>query len=251
MEGLEEGLTKANHNLLLAGYDISMQHDELPKFIREGSVDGVILMGGCPHEFEQKIVEINLPFLLLDTDISGVPVDSVTSDGFRAMSGMVAHLHEQGHRSLLMFRHEYENYNERSRCMGFETEIRRLGLKGEVLKVETNDQAVEQIIKRIHDLSEPVTAVCTVNDAMAVDIMGKLFAAGISVPDQVSITGFDDIRDSRVTDPPMTTIRINRKQMGIEGARVILQRISDPKMPLCKLIIPSELIARESVRNIN
>jgi len=45
MEGLEEELTNANQNLLLAGYDISTQHDDLPKFIREGSVDGVILMG--------------------------------------------------------------------------------------------------------------------------------------------------------------------------------------------------------------
>ena len=249
MEGLEQQLTMANQNLLLAGYDISMQHEELPKFIREGNVDGVILMGGCPDEFKTKLSEVNLPFLLLDTDISGVQVDSVTSDGFRAMIDMVAHLYENGHRHLLMFRHEYENYNEASRCMGFEAETRRLGLETEVLRVKTNDQAAEKIIAHLNT-AHPATAVCTVNDDMAADIMNKLLAAGINVPDQVSITGFDDTRFSKTTHPPLTTIRIDRKQMGIEGAKTILRRIKNPDAPLRKLVIPSELVIRESVKTV-
>ena len=249
MEGLEEELTKANQNLLLAGYDISTQNEELPKFIREGNVDGVIMLGGCPDEFKQKLSESNLPFLLLDTDISGVSVDSVTSDGFRAMIDMVSHLYAQGHRKLLMFRYVYDNYNEISRCMGFEAECRRLGLEAEVIKVKTNDEASEQIQNQIKG-NDPVTAICTVNDDMAADIMTKLMAAGVRIPDQVSITGFDDTEFSKNTHPPLTTIRIDRKQMGTEGARTILRRISDSAAPLRKLVIPSELVIRDSVNRI-
>jgi DNA-binding LacI/PurR family transcriptional regulator len=251
MEGLEERLTEANQNLVLAGYDISVQQSDadLPKFIREGSVDGVILMGGCPDEFKKKLTEVNLPFLLLDTDIAGVSVDSVTSDGFRAMIDMVSYLHTQGHRKMLMFRHAFENYNETSRCMGFEAETRRLELGAEVLKVKTNDEATQEIIKRING-DDPVTAVCAVNDDMAADILRKLLAAGIQVPEQVSITGFDDTDFSHDTHPPLTTIRIDRKQMGTEGAKIILRRIADKKAPLRKLIIPSELVERESVKKI-
>ena len=247
MEGLEEELTQANQNLLLAGYDISTQDEELPKFIREGNVDGVILMGGCPDEFKQKLSETNLPFLLLDTDISGVSIDSVTSDGFRAMIDMVSYLHRQGHKKMLMLRHEFDNYNEISRCMGFEAETRRLSLDAEVLKVKTNDQATEEIIERIQ-AGDPITAVCTVNDDMAADIMNKLLAKGIQVPEQVSITGFDDTDYSKTTHPPLTTIKIDRKQMGVEGARTILRRISDSDAPLRKLVIPSELVIRNSVK---
>lgn len=249
MGGLEEELTKANQNLLLAGYDISTQNEDLPKFIREGNVDGVILMGGCPDEFKQKLSEINLPFLLLDTDTSGVSVDSVTSDGFRAMIDMVSYLHQQGHRKLLMLRHEFDNYNEISRCMGFEAETRRLGLDSDVLKFKSNDAAVEEIKKRIEE-NDPITAICTVNDDMAADIMNKLMVSGISVPEQVSITGFDDTEFSKNTLPPLTTIRVDRKQMGIEGARTILRRIGDPEAPLRKLVIPSELIKRNSVKQL-
>ncbi len=246
MEGLEEHLTAANQNLLLAGYDISTQQEQLPKFIREGNVDGVILMGGCPDEFKQKLSEVNLPFLLLDTDITGTSVDSVTSDGFQSMIDMVAYLHDMGHRKMLMFRHESDNYNEISRCMGYEAETRRLGLQPEVMRFDSNDLATQEIITRLkHD--DHVTVVCTVNDAMATDIMNKLLAAGINVPDHISITGFDDIEFSRNTHPPLTTIRIDRKLMGIEGAKTILRRIHNREAPLCKLVIPSELVKRDSV----
>jgi len=251
MEGLENQLTKANYNLLLAGYDISTRKQELPKFIREGCVDGVILMGGCPDDFKHKLSEVPLPFLLLDTDISSGTVDSITSDGFRAMIDMVEYLHGKGHRRMVMFRHRYDNFNETSRCMGFEAATRQLGLEGgcEVLKVETNDEACSEIIQRISG-SNPVTAVATVNDDMAADILRKLLAKGIRVPEQVSITGYDDTEFSHDTHPPLTTVGIDRKTMGAEGAKAILRRINDPSLPIHKLTIASELVERESVREL-
>ncbi len=249
MEGLEEQLTEANQNLLLAGYDLSTQHEDMPKFIREGSVDGIILMGGCPDDFKKKLSEVALPLLLLDTDISGGGTDSVTSDGFRAMIDMVSYLHDKGHRKMLMLRHKDANYNERSRCMGFEAETRRLELDAEVVEINTNDEAIQEIVGRLNGDSS-ITAVCTVNDDMAADILNKLLAAGIQVPEQVSITGFDDTEFAHDTHPPLTTIGIDRKYMGSEGAKTILRRIAEPDAPLRKLVIPSELVERESVREI-
>jgi len=247
MEGLETQLTEANQNLLLAGYDISTRQEDLPRFVRTGSVDGVILMGGCPDEFKQKLSEVHLPFLLLDTDIDGVSVDSITSDGYGAMTDMVSFLCDKGHRNMLMLRHQYDNYNEISRCSGFEAETQRRGLNAEVMRVETNDEAAQEIIRRIR-ADDPITAVCTVNDDMAADILTKLLAAGITVPDQISITGFDDTRFSKDTHPPLTTMHIDRKQMGIDGAKTILRRIADRKAPRSKRVMPAELVERESVK---
>jgi len=85
---------------------------------------------------------------------------------------------------------------------------------------------------------------------MAADILNKLLAAGIQVPEQVSITGFDDTEFSHATHPPLTTIRIDRKQMGIEGAKTIMRRINDNEAPLRKLVIASELVERESVKQL-
>ena len=249
MAGLEQQLTEANQNLLLAGYDISTQQEDLPRFIRTGSVDGVILMGGCPDEFKQKLNNAHLPFLLLDTDTRGISVDSITSDGYGAMVDMVSFLHEKGHRNMIMIRHDYNNYNETSRCDGFKAETKRRGLKTEVMQVKTNDEAAQEIIRRIKS-NDPITAVCTVNDDMAADILTKLLAASISVPDQISITGFDDTRFSKETLPSLTTVRIDRRQMGIDGAKTILKRIADRDAPRHKQVILAELVERESVKTL-
>ena len=226
MQGLEEELTEANQNLLLAGYDLSPQHEDLPKFIRESSVDGVILLGGCPDAFKKKLIDIQIPCLMLDTEISNIAIDSVTTDGFRAMMDMVDYLHTNGHKKIIMFRHSFDNYNEIYRCMGFEEQALLLEIDATVIKAIDNDDAVNQIIASLES-TDPITAICTVNDDMAADIMSRLEVKGIKVPDQVSITGFDDTKFSETTTPPLTTIRINRKKMGIEGAKTISQSLNE------------------------
>ncbi len=250
MQGLEEELTRANHNLILAGFDLSIQQEGMPKFIREGSVDGVILMGGCPEAFKQKLLDINLPFLLLDADIPGSAIDSITSDGFSAMATMVSHLRDKGHRRLLMIHHSFNNYNEASRREGFQAECQKLGLAYEIERVDTNDQATQAIINRLEG-DHPITAACMVNDSMAVDISGKLSAAGVKIPEQISITGFDDSQAAISAYTRLTTMRVDHQLMGAEGARTILKRINDAEAPARKLLIPTELVERKSVARLH
>ncbi|MCF7849080.1 MAG: LacI family transcriptional regulator [Kiritimatiellales bacterium] len=251
MAGLEEELTKANYNLLLAGYDISTNSSDLPKFIREGSVDGVIMLGGCPDEFKQQLADVPLPFLLLDTNLEGMPVDSIITDGFQAELMAVDYLVKQGHRRIVMFRHRHENYNEEERGKGFLAGAKRHGLENEadVIRVATNDEAVEKIKELMKD-ETPVTAITAVNDDMAVDIMHRLQLDGINVPDDISIIGFDDIKLARDAIPPLTTIAIDKKRIGKEGAETILSRIKDPGQPTRKIMIPTSLVVRESVKSL-
>jgi LacI family transcriptional regulator len=249
MEGLEEQLTEANQNLLLAGYDISTQKNDLPKFIREGSVDGVILLGGCPDDFKKKLIDANIPCLMLDTEIQNIAIDSVTTDGFRAMMDMVYFLHSNGHRKIAMFRHDFDDYNESYRCLGFEEQVLLHEIDGVVMTATDNDNAVDQIIDSLES-DDPITAACTVNDDMAADIIQRLKAKGVEIPEQISITGFDDTDFSKTTNPPLTTIRINRKQMGIAGAKAILKRIDDHELPTQNITIPSKLVIRDSVKKV-
>jgi len=251
MAGLEEALTEAKYNLLLAGYDISTNSEDLPKFIREGSVDGVIMMGGCPDEFKLKLANVPLPFLLLDTNYECAPVDSIITDGFQAELEAFNFLVEKGHRRIVMFRHDNENYNENRRSEGFLAGARCHGLEleTEVIRVNTNDEAVKKI-KELLQEKPPVTAMTAVNDDMAVDIMHRLQLDGINVPDDISIIGFDDIKLARDSIPPLTTIAVDKRRIGREGAKAILNRIKEPGQPTHKVIIPTKLVKRESVKSI-
>ena len=151
---------------------------------------------------------------------------------------------------MVMFRHPFDNHNEISRCMGFEAGVRRLNLaNSKVITVSTNEDAVEEIIRRLEG-ENPVTAIATVNDDMAANILNQLAVAGVQVPEQVSITGFDDTEFGQKTTPPLTTVSIDRLSMGTLGAKSILSRIADPGQAPIKLVVDSELVERGSVKTL-
>jgi DNA-binding LacI/PurR family transcriptional regulator len=124
-----------------------------------------------------------------------------------------------------------------------------LELNAQVVKVINNDDAVDKIMANLES-EDPYTVVCTVNDDMAADIMRRLESKGVSIPEQISITGFDDTDFSKTTHPPLTTVRINRKKMGIEGAKTILQRIDNNDLPVQNITIQSKLVIRDSVKKV-
>ncbi|MCF6239320.1 MAG: substrate-binding domain-containing protein, partial [Candidatus Marinimicrobia bacterium] len=125
---------------------------------------------------------------------------------------------------------------------------RRLVLEDTVIKYAGLEQTADEIINLINS-DRLITAACFVNDDIAAQVMGKLQSKGIRIPDQLSITGFDNIRFSQASLPPITTLHTDRKQLGIEGAKAILRRIQEPSSPVRKLLFPSTLIKRDSVKS--
>jgi DNA-binding LacI/PurR family transcriptional regulator len=95
-----------------------------------------------------------------------------------------------------------------------------------------------------------VTAVFATSDITAIGVMNGFRAHGISVPGDVSLIGFDDIEYAKICYPPLTTIRQNIEEKGRRAARLIIDTISDRKLPRVKETIELELIERETVRSL-
>ena len=96
------------------------------------------------------------------------------------------------------------------------------------------------------------TAVFASADILAVEVMKALSEEGISVPDEVSVMGFDDAYFSRFTVPSLTTVRQPRFEMGLSAAQLLLSRISgSTKGVKRRITLPVEVIERESVRGIS
>lgn len=252
MTGLEEKLAGSGYNLLLAGYNIATQHNEMPKFIREGSVDGIILLGGCPEDFQRAFVQIEKPVLLLDTHYESGSVDSVSTDGFQAEMSAVQYLAQRGHRRIAMLRNESYNYNEEMRMEGFLAGVRRLGIESscEVIRVQSDTEAADALIAR-HRSGPPFTAACFVNDDMAFHAMRYLQDAGLSIPNDLSIIGFDNTFFSRAITPSISTFDVDKKLIGSEGAALLLSRIKDTELPVKRVTIPVRFLERDSVRSLH
>jgi LacI family transcriptional regulator len=95
-------------------------------------------------------------------------------------------------------------------------------------------------------LPEPPTAVFAAADMMAIGAMRAVQAAGLRVPEDVSIVGFDDIEIAPLVDPPLTTIRQDKLGLGLAAARGLVQQIESPELTPPVLTLPVELVRRAS-----
>jgi LacI family transcriptional regulator len=253
MEGLEEGLTKEGYHLLLAGYQLSVADSPVPDFLVQGKVDGMILLGRFPSQIIQNFCKASSPLLLLDSNVESA-VDSVISDGFTAEINVVNHLALLGHRNIVMLAYDMEDYNIDLRIQGFLSGMSMCGLDGGEANVIrdwlSHDDIYAALQSRLKGPTPP-TAVVTVNDTLAMAIVKRLNSDGIRVPEQLSMVGYDDdvvMADGR---PFLSTVRVDKKELGRIGADLILKRVASRETPVVKLRLPTEFIVRESVAPVS
>jgi LacI family transcriptional regulator len=251
MEGLEESLTLKGYHLLLAGYQVASAHSEVPDFLMQGKVDGMIMLGRFPNQVIQTFCKVSSPLLLLDSN-SEWPLDSAISDGFSAEMNVVNYLKAQGHRNIVMLAYQQEDYNIDLRIQGFLAGLSMCGLGTEAAVIRewiSHDDIYRALSERLKGANPP-TAVVTVNDKLAMVMVERMRADGIKVPERVSIVGYDDdvvMLDNR---PFLTTVRVDKRKLGQVGAELILKRIETPDTPVMKLRLPTEFVVRESVARI-
>lgn len=252
MEGLEEELLNAGYHLLLAGHEMSTRSSETPDFVIRGKVDGLILLGAFPSSIIRSYSELNVPTLLLDSNANW-PLDSIVSDGFSAEVNMVKHLHDLGHRKILMLAYKMEDSNIDQRVKGFRAGLAQVGLPAgqeTVLRdYISHDDIYPVLRKRLKSASAP-TAIVANNDTLAVAMMSRLVADGFRIPEDVSIVGYDDDAMAPAAQPPLTTIRVDKAKLGRTGAQMILKRLDSPDTPVAKLMLPTELVLRQSVADL-
>src|SRR5258708_30748934 len=128
MEGMEERLGAAGYHLLLSGSDCSRQEARSVSLITQGGVDAAIMLGAFPFKQIEPLSKVGVPFLLLDSDLDELPIDSVTTDGFSAGRMVVENLHAHGHRRILMLAYNLDDYNIDARVHGFLTGLKQFGL---------------------------------------------------------------------------------------------------------------------------
>ena len=249
MEGLEEGLTKEGYHLLLAGYQLSVADAPIPDFLVQGKVDGMILLGRFPSQVIQNFCKASSPLLLLDSNVESA-IDSVISDGFTAEINLVNHLVSLGHQNILMLAYDMEDYNIDLRVQGFLSGLSMCGLDGgpkNVIRDWLSHDDIYPALRERLNSSTPPTAVVAVNDTLAMAMIKRLKDDGFRLPEQLSIVGYDDdmvISDGR---PFLSTVRVDKKELGRIGAQLILKRVASRDTPVVKLRLPTEFISRESV----
>ena len=95
-------------------------------------------------------------------------------------------------------------------------------------------------------LQQGVTAVCAINDGVAISVMRCLKLMGLEVPEDISVTGFDDIRVKNLTEKPLTTVRQDMYQIGSNAANIMLELLRGETPAMLHKVLPTELKIRET-----
>lgn len=217
--------------------------------------DGIILIGTELRKEEYGLLNLfTVPVVVVDNNIQQQSVDCVVMSNKSLMQALVDYLYSLGHREIGYFRFTQPVNNCDERYEGYLEALKRLGLSvpDTVYLKPTVDGACEDMERLIASgVYVPHGAVVADNDTIAIGAIKAIREAGYSIPEDLSIVGFDDIPFSAVTMPALTTMRISRSAIGALAVDMIRKRIKHPDYPCMHMHIGGKLIVRNSTRPVD
>lgn len=217
-------------------------------------IHGIIAIGKYNKRQAEELSKRNENIVFVDSSPDEDRYDSVLSDFYKVTENVLRHFIDKGHTNIgyIGGREIYENQTEEiedSRRIGFEAYLSQKSLYDET-KVYMGRFSVEDgyvLMKQaIDDHRENLpTAFFVGNDSIAIGSLRALHEAGISVPDQVSIIGVNDISVSKYIYPPLSTVKIFTELMGETAVDLLIERLSD-RVIAKKIVIATKLKLRGS-----
>jgi LacI family transcriptional regulator len=244
----------------LHGFDLLLFASERPgngygphsylKRARHHAVDGVALIGLHPEDPEvRRLVRAGIPCVAFDMEIEGATTEVVTSDNVAGAEAAMRHLHSLGHRRVATITGMLESRPGIDRLRGYRAATQALGLAYRDEYVAYGDFYAEsgrEAAARLLTLPEPPTAIFAASDLMAIGAVRAVAQAGLRVPEDVSVVGFDDIQLASHVNPPLTTVRQDKLGLGAAAGDALVARIAgDPDRPPLRML-PVELVVRAS-----
>ncbi len=245
------------------GYDLLLFAAETPgngygkhsylKRSRHHNVEGSVLMGQDPEEPEvRRLVRSELPIVGVDIELEGPATAYVISDNIDGASRAVRHFHSIGHRRIATITGMLETRTGGDRLRGYRQALQACGLAYRDEYVAYGDFYVESGRRAMADLlslDEPPTAVFAASDMMALGAIRAAGDAGLSVPADVSVIGFDDIQLADHMNPPLTTVRQDKAGLGAAAGSALVRLIDGEQDAVThSTVLPVELVRRGSTR---
>ncbi|TAM56140.1 MAG: LacI family transcriptional regulator [Acidobacteria bacterium] len=195
-----------------------------------GRVDGLIVMS---PDLDTEMLHANLPdtlpVVLLNCRSDGFGFDSITIDNFGGALAIVRHLAGLGHRRIALVKGPAGNYDASERLRGYRKAMLALpcGWSEELeLEGDFSEESGAAAGRRALALRPVPSAIFAANDSMAIGVLSVLWNAGLRVPEDISLAGFDDIPISRFTAPALSSVRVPIADLGERAVARLLHAIA-------------------------
>ena len=231
--------------------DDTGQPDVLRLDALSGKVDGILIGEGFVASRYIERLAARVPVVV----IAGMPAeraaDVVAADNFSGSAAIVTHLiADHGKRRLFHVDGPADSPDAIERRLALQHVLRGnpqcqlIGSAQGIFSVRSGERAGEDLLARRRG-ALPDAVVCA-NDQTAIGVLRAFAAAGVRVPADVAVVGFDDIYPASVFDPPLTTVHQPTRMLGEGACARLLDRIADPALPPTVELLPTELVLRAS-----
>ena len=252
VQAFQEELRARGYTLLVASssYRADVEEDQIRTLIARGA-DGLMLIG---HDRDPSIYRFletqGVPALITWTHMSDAEVPSIGFDNKKSMRELVDKVLDLGHRRIGVISAETAS-NDRARA--------RVEAIREALRSPRYKDASVEIVETVYDIdagavafrdlmstATPPTAILCGNDVIAAGALRQARVMGLDVPNDVSVTGFDDIELARIVTPALTTVHVPHREMGTQAARQLIEMV-EKNAPGQTIEIPAQVCLRDSL----
>ncbi|MGD0063850.1 MAG: LacI family DNA-binding transcriptional regulator [Streptosporangiaceae bacterium] len=244
----EAVLRGTGYSLLLSFGSAGQEFEQRVRSL-SGKVDGLLMAEEVMAPGDLRNLAARIPIVVIAGRRDEASLDVVAADNLTGMMALVSHL--VGHhryRRLVFVTGPKDAPDARERQATFEEGVlaSRNGVIEQVIHGDFSESSGAAAARVLLDRGSMPEAVVCANDQMAIGVLRELARAGVNVPGDVALTGFDDVYPSRVVDPPLTTVSQPVRELGTRAAQRLLARITDPALPPRAEILPTNAVIRAS-----
>ena len=219
--------------------------------VQSESLSGILLFGTELTDADVPfLTSVSLPIVILDNSLRLSDINCITMNNEAAIHHAVSHLASIGHTHIGFLANRLPSNNCMERREAFPAALQRHGLRFEaslVYEVHPTPEGAYQSVCTLLERGEKFpSALVANNDSIAFGAIKAFRQYGIRVPEDISITGLDNIPLSSITDPPLTTMEVPCTEMGIWAVRLLIDCINYPDSSTRKMQLSTHLIVRGS-----
>jgi LacI family transcriptional regulator len=228
---MDQAAQSRGYHLIVSSSHDAKDEIETAILAMRGRVDGLIAMS--PHLDAASLianVPSTLPIVLLNCALPGEAYDALTIENRSGAYAMVRHLIGLGHRTIAMITGAEGNYDALERLRGYRKAMKDAGIEPPnewELAGDFSEVAGHRAVGTLLALNPRPTAIFAANDSMAIGAMSALREAGLRVPEDMAVAGFDDIPMARYMSPPLTSVHVDIAELGARAVKTLLHAVSN------------------------
>ncbi len=249
VRGIEEEAEARGYHILLCNSESRLTRESAYLGLLSGKVvDGVITMDAISCLPGLTALIGDSPWVQCAEGDPSYLASSVTIDNYGAASAVVRHLAAKGHRRIALINTDMRYLYSHQREAGYRETLAELGLTWQHVEYvsDVDYQAGSAAMTQMLQLTEAPDALFAVSDVLAGGALHSAHQAGLRVPQDLAVMGFDGVPFSAVTTPPLTTIEQPMHQLGVRSVQLLLARIKNQRAPVVHEVLDWQLVERAS-----